>query len=625
MPLDWPAEGKQPVTTRAHRAPWPWLLLAGLLLALAALRAVAAPAEPLIARAPGDAAGVYWIDTTGVATLAQAQAAFASGAGRPADMDAVMPIGPSSAIWYRLQMPPVPQPLRAVLRIAFPGTDHVDLYRPVDGGQWQRMRSGDHVPVVDWPLRNIDPSFMFTIEPGERPTFMRVENAQPIRVRWTLQDARSFFESLKLWHFALGAYGGFIAMVVLLSLFNAVSWRDPIHLYYAVHVVMVALSIVALTGVGNEYLWPDSPRWADAAPVVIPGLAMAWFGLFVRELVVERGGRLLSWLLIGHFVVGVLMVVLFLILGREHVYRAPSVYAVPALLMVLFVVGWYTLRRPKVGLWVLGGMLMLVAGALLPLLQNLGVLETSFLTESGTQLGAALEIPLLLVGLYFRSRERRANRLRLEQMATTDPLTGLANHRVLFRRLEQLLKAARRDRSLGAVYRVHVANLADITSEHGREAGEAALMRAAECVAKDAREGDLVARDPGSDVLLVLGGRITQHAAAAMGRDIIARGLKYSPRLPRDVTLKLRVAAACAPLPEAMPADLVQSLGRLLLDMENDERHRWLRFLGSPDASTWYRTPSMPRESELPAAPPSREELASLAASRPSSQATPAK
>jgi two-component system, sensor histidine kinase LadS len=142
------------------------------------------------------------------------------------------------------------------------------------------------------------------------------------------------------------------------------------------------------------------------------------------------------------------------------------------------------------------------------------------------------------------------------------------------------------------------------------------LMRAAECLAKDAREGDLVARDAGNDLVLVLGGRIDQATATAMGRDIIARGLKFSARLPPRVVVKLRVAGVCSPLPHTDAEGLLHSLARLLLDMENDEQGRWLRFIGSSDSSSWRRTSSAtstrPREEEEVVAAPTAEEIASL-------------
>jgi hypothetical protein len=130
-----------------------------------------------------------------------------------------------------------------------------------------------------------------------------------------------------------------------------------------------------------------------------------------------------------------------------------------------------------------------------------------------------------------------------------------------------------------------------------------------------------VARDPGNDLVLVLGGRMTQANATAMGRDIIARGLKFSARLPPRVVVKMRVAGACAPLPHTDAEGLLHTLARLLLDMENDEQGRWLRFIGSPDSSSWRRTSGVStRPHEEEAAPaPTAEEIASL--STPNSRA----
>jgi len=601
----------------SNLALWRRSWLAFLFVLAAAAGAAVSASEAARSWTAWELGGWHWMDGTADATLDQARAAFGSGQGRPADPEQVMPLAPGTAVWYRLQLPAVAEPTRVVLRLGFPGTDSVELFRP-GAPEGQPQRSGDSVPVAAWPVQHVDPSFAFTIQPGEEATYLRVRNAQPIRLRLTLQNVPAFIESVKAWHLVLGAYAGFVAVVVLLSLFNAISWRDPIHLYYAVHVVMIAVSIMALTGLAGQYLWPHDAWWNDKAPVVIPGLSLAWVGLFLRELVAERGRRIVSWLLLAHVAASVAMVAAFLVIGREHVYRAPSVFALPGLALLFGVMVWHSRRQPEVGLWVLAGMACLMAGALLPLLHNLGLMPPSFVAEFGLQLGGAAEVPVVLVGLFFRSRERRANRLRLEALAHTDPLTGLANHRVLAHRLAALLRRSRRDPLAGAVLRVQVANFHDITAECGREAGEAALMRAGECVAKEAREGDLVAREQGNDIVLVLDGHPTQDQAAIAARNIIARGLKYSGRLPPGITLKLRVAGCAPPLPPASdPAGLMQTLARLLLDIANDPQGRALRFVSATESSPWRSSPRSRPGDTPPQAPPSVDELPSVKHSRP--------
>ena len=350
-------------------------MLRALLLALVA--AAAGPAlaqtDPSAAWAERDIAARYWVDASGRATLEGAQAAFDRGQGLAADPTQIMPLGGGAAIWYRLQMPTVSAPVPAVFTVNFPGIDSVNLHRSDGAGGWRMQRAGDVLPVNEWPVPYLHPAFAFTLQPGEtQATYMRVEHTNPIRVNWVLWDARSFSSASKVWHLVLGAYAGCIALVVLLSIGNTVSWRDSIHLYYAVHVVLVGLSILSLTGLAGEYLWPGNAWWNNKAAVVLPAASVGWAALFVRALVAERGRRLVSWALVGLAAYSCLMMVAFLLLGREHFYRAPTVYAVPGMVFILAVLAWYSLRRPRVGLWVLGGMSLLVLGTMLPLMRNLG-------------------------------------------------------------------------------------------------------------------------------------------------------------------------------------------------------------------------------------------------------------
>jgi two-component system, sensor histidine kinase LadS len=557
------------------------VLLGALLALAAACAAQTAPAPPWSGR---HVPGQYWVDASGKAPLEAARAAFEAGRGKTVDPDQVMPLGGGKALWYRVDLPAVLRPTPAILSVAFAGTDSVELFRPDRAGGWRSQRAGDSVPVSQWPLPYLRPAFAFTLEAGDsQATFARVLHTHPIRVDWVLQDAKGFIATARAWHLGLGIYAGFMLLVLLLSVVNAVSWRDPIHLYYAVHIVLVGLGILSLTGLAGEYLWPGNAWWNDKAPVVLPAASMAWAGLFVRELVDERGGRLVSGSLLLLSAVFFGLTVAVAMLSRETFYRAPSLFLVPGMVLILGILAWYSRRRPEVGLWVLAGVSVLVAGSLWPLARNLGLLEASFLTDNGPQLGAALEIPLVLVGLYFRGRERRDSRVRLEALSHSDPLTGLGNQRMLMVRLNQLLKRAGRDPFLGAVMRVRVANLEAIREEHGREAMEAALVRAAECVTHGMAESDTVAREEGGDLVMVMEGQVTRIQASEAGRNIIASGLKFSRRLPHGVTLHFHVAAVCAPLPDADGPAVLAMLDHELQAVASDPHGKAMRIIASTE------------------------------------------
>jgi two-component system, sensor histidine kinase LadS len=139
------------------------------------------------------------------------------------------------------------------------------------------------------------------------------------------------------------------------------------------------------------------------------------------------------------------------------------------------------------------------------------------------------------------------------------------------------------------VLRVRVGNLDAIRNEHGREAAEAALLRAAECVARQASESDTVGREQGGDLVLVMEGQVPRELAAAAGRNIIARGLKFSGQLPPGVTVWLHVAAACAPLPVGNAANLLGVLDQELDRIASDRSGRALRIVGAADPSAIAR------------------------------------
>jgi GGDEF domain-containing protein len=558
-----------------------WRWMAVFLAVTAGMAAGAQPGHP----APADWPGVqvpahFWVDESGKLSLDEVLPRFQRGEAGLAEPGKILPTGQGHAVWYQLQLPVVVAPRDAVLTVPHPGMDSVELYQPDPAGGWRVQRSGDLLPVLSWPVRYLHPAFELELRPGATaPIYLRVQHSHPIGANWLLWDEHSFDESSKLWHMLLGGYLGFIVLVVVLSCANAVSWRDPIHLYYAGYVVVLGLGQLSLTGLAGEYFWPGNAWWNDIASVVLPMMAAALASQFLRELVAERGSRLLSRLLLATGAAAALITLGFLVIGRNPFFAISNGYYLFSFCLTLGTLGWFAWRRPRVGLWVLAGFLMLIGGSLFSILRNLGVLPMTFATQFGAQIGAALEIPLLLIGLYFRSRERRDNQVRLSALTRVDPLTGVASYRVLVERLDHLLQRHHRDPSLGAVLRVRVSNGPAIRQEYGLEAAQAALVKAGACVARAASEGDTVARHRDGDFVLILEGRVNREDVAEAGRNIIARGLAYSRRLPPGVTLTLHVACACAPLP---PGDVSALMAALEDTLEDIARHpaRALRFVG---------------------------------------------
>ncbi len=139
-----------------------------------------------------------------------------------------------------------------------------------------------------------------------------------------------------------------------------------------------------------------------------------------------------------------------------------------------------------------------------------------------------------------RARAERGTR------AERDPLTGLGNRRAVLSRLEHAL-ARRRDNELVALVVVDVDDLAGVNDAHGRNAGDAVLVHAAELLASMLRSGEDLYRIGGDELAVVCEHlRDCRGAEALAGRLASVRPTASDARGQVSCTLSAGVAAAAA-------------------------------------------------------------------------------
>ena len=107
--------------------------------------------------------------------------------------------------------------------------------------------------------------------------------------------------------------------------------------------------------------------------------------------------------------------------------------------------------------------------------------------------------------------ELEASRASLQIEATHDPLTGLANRRLFYDRLEHaLLRAKRYHHKVGVLF-VDLDRFKSVNDRHGHHVGDALLMEVASRLSKSVRESDTVARSGGDEFMIVLDKLHNQH------------------------------------------------------------------------------------------------------------------
>lgn len=108
---------------------------------------------------------------------------------------------------------------------------------------------------------------------------------------------------------------------------------------------------------------------------------------------------------------------------------------------------------------------------------------------------------LIIMWIIERWRDREA---RFERLATTDPLTGVANRRLLFDQVKRELARTRRYRSPTSLILVDLDHFKAINDRHGHLVGDLALTHAATVLGKAIRDTDLIARYGGEEFGILL-------------------------------------------------------------------------------------------------------------------------
>ena len=113
--------------------------------------------------------------------------------------------------------------------------------------------------------------------------------------------------------------------------------------------------------------------------------------------------------------------------------------------------------------------------------------------------------PLQRVALISEVTDQRKARELINQQANFDPLTGLPNRRLMFDRLEQLIKQSARAQTKLAVIYIDLDNFKDVNDSRGHDFGDTLLRSIAQRLRDEVRDVDTVARIGGDEFVILLG------------------------------------------------------------------------------------------------------------------------
>lgn len=496
----------------------------------------------------------------------------------------------AEAVWLRLPLRNGgSQPVQAMLDISYPLLQYLDVILLAPDGHAVRHELGYERPFASRLWRGGNFSVPISLAPGERRTLLlRVASANSLIVPAKLWRADAFPQfdqrrlAVQMLYFGLALAVGLYNLVIFLLL------RDASFGWYVLFAGSIAAALACFTGIGVNFLWPDSPFWQQRG-VNIPGsVAAVALMMFSRRML--RTPQTMPRLDLGLRALIVLNLLLIPLLMGWFAQTAPFWAVCSATTAVLLLACGITgtVQRERSAYFFVVAFSVLLVAVMLGHLRNLGVLPSNLITSAGTQAGSAVDLLLLSLALADRYARMRADKeqaqmraleaeqsrvqaltdseralearvlertaaleaanRQLERMSQTDGLTGLANRRHFDAVLgAEWARAQRAGQPLGLGL-LDVDQFKVYNDSMGHVAGDDCLRQIA-AVMTDAigrRSGELVARYGGEEFAFIVPGADAAQVQV-LGERILAalrqRALPHPASPTGQVTASIGLAA----------------------------------------------------------------------------------
>jgi diguanylate cyclase (GGDEF)-like protein len=529
--------------------------------------------------------GEYWFDASGAATLAQVIARRATNF-EPTHPDQVHALGEHGQLWLHWRITRGTADENGwVLVFPMPVLDEVTLFQQNERLQWIGQSAGDTMAVATWAEPGRYPHFRVELPAGQvRDVYARIRHLTPANFPAQLMSESDYDQRIQIEYLGLGLAFGALLLLIAACVAQAFVYRDGVYGWYALYALVTALGVTAYTGVAAHLLWPSFGALRDAPQGMLALLAAAAAVLFVRNLTgISARYRHLDQFVFWAGLAGLLLAAAFPFMHKGAALTMMALYVASATLGNMWVAYAAWRRGDVVGAWVLLAYLPLSVAVAMALLRIFGVLPVSFGTQYAIVVAMALEVPLLLVALNIRSRERHGAEIRELALSSQDALTGLLASHLFHDRLRQVVARYKRDKENAAVVFIDLVNYPRIKAAYGPPVAEQSLLRCVIKLRRLLRDVDTVSRIGEARFGLILEGVTSRVAVTDRAARLIAAGLMPLQGLKPEVTLQFHIGAVLLDERMVEAPDLVDALDELLGSMSSRTR-RPIRFL-EPDVT----------------------------------------
>lgn len=265
----------------------------------------------------------------------------------------------------------------------------------------ETVETGDQYPFSQRALIHRNFIFPLTMVAGQDiAIYFKVKTSSSVIIPLTVSDQQQFLFSDSTMQILFGLYYGIILVMICYNFSLYLSLREQSYLYYILFHASWGFVQLGLNGLSFQYLWPTMPGLNKMSLLIAIELSSVFSILFTQHFLntkeqVPRFDKALRVLLFASFSTSATAFLLPGVLSQLIFLANMLLIAV-----VIFLSAVMSYRKGyQPALYFLIAWALVIPGFIISVLKPLGIIPHVFITEYAGQIGSAIEVVLLSLGL----------------------------------------------------------------------------------------------------------------------------------------------------------------------------------------------------------------------------------
>ncbi|WP_338765638.1 7TM diverse intracellular signaling domain-containing protein [Bernardetia sp. ABR2-2B] len=314
-----------------------------------------------------------------------------------------------NAKWIRVKIPPHVENKIFYLELEYPLLDSVSLfYKDTISDSWQVKHSGDLLPFYQRDINYHNLIFKIPVSKDSVSYYFRIKTNGSLQVSVKLWNESSLFEEILGEQLVFGGLFGVFMVLAAYSFLIGSLLKTRSYLYYAMLVLSAALFLSVLNGYAFQYLWATAPDWGNQAlPFSIGVLTVSALNFTQLFLLTKKHAPTLQKLMqLCSLIAGIVASIVFI--GYYNLLtQIVVVNALIAAILIFYTAVITRARGYAFSRFVVSGSYLFSIGILLAVLKSFGIVDTTFITKHGMELGTVFYLLLCAVSLNDRYTEQK--------------------------------------------------------------------------------------------------------------------------------------------------------------------------------------------------------------------------